>query len=181
MGLTTLIARLKCRGADTCDTSKQNMGYQRKAPIPAGCTPDTLDTSSFVDTRAIVQLEKFGEAVNDPAAATPQPAEMPDPDRWCWPHSSAMIGLEIDTMVERTNLFNQRGLTTLDAELLAYALVGRDRDLDNRRLCMECAHLYGRAGAMRCAQWQRAGLGQPGIPAGLPTLLQHCDGFNKPK
>ena len=42
-----------------------------------------------------------------------------DPDRWCWPHSSAMTGREIDTMVERTALFNQRGLPALDAELLA--------------------------------------------------------------
>ncbi|WP_157040287.1 hypothetical protein [Polaromonas naphthalenivorans] len=102
---------------------------------------------------------------------------MPDPDRWCWPHSSAMTGREIDTMVERTALFNRRGLAALEAELLADKLVTRDRDGDERRLCLECAHLSGRAGAMRCAQWQRAGLGAPGVPAGLQLVLQRCDGF----
>ena len=138
------------------------------------------------DLRDLVRINKADlvnwlHAANDPAAATLQPAEMLDPDRWCWPHSSAMTGQEIDTMVERTNLFNLRGQTTLEAELLAYGLVGRDRDLDNRRLCMECKHLSGPAAAMRCAQWQRAGLGQPGIPAGLQTQLQRCDGFSEPK
>lgn len=117
------------------------------------------------------------QAANDPAAATPQPAEMPDPDRWCWPHSSAMTGREIDTMVARTSQFNSRGLPALEAELLADKLVTRDRDWDDRRLCLECAHLPGRAGAMRCARWQRAGLGQAGIPAGLALQLQRCSGF----
>jgi len=46
------------------------------------------------------------------------------------------------------------------------------RDRDDRRLCLECAHLSGRAGAMRCARWQRAGLGQAGIPSGLVLQLQ---------
>ena len=105
-----------------------------------------------------------------------QPAAMPDPDRWCWPHSSAMTGREIDTMAERTSLFNRRGLAALDAELLADKLVNRDREADERRLCLECAHL-SRAGGLRCAQWQRAGLGAPGVPAGLELMLQRCDEF----
>ena len=100
-----------------------------------------------------------------------------DPDRWCWPHSSAMTGREIDTMAERTSLFNRRGLPALQAELLADKLVTRDREADDRQLCLECAHLSRTGGAMRCAQWQRAGLGAPGIPAGMVLVLQRCDGF----
>lgn len=100
-----------------------------------------------------------------------------DPDRWCWPHGSAMTGREIDAMAERTSLFNRRGLEALEAELLADKLVNRDREADDRRLCLECAYLSGRAGAMRCAQWQRAELGAPGIPSGMTTQLQRCDGF----
>ena len=110
-------------------------------------------------------------------ALSSEPAELPDPDRWCWPHSSAMTGREIDTMVERTSLFNRRGLPALQAELLADKLVTRDREADDRRLCLECAHLSRTGGAMRCAQWQRAGLGAPGIPAGLVLVLQRCDAF----
>lgn len=108
-------------------------------------------------------------------AASPEP----DPDRWCWPHSSAMNGREIDTMIERTSLFNRRGLAALEAELLSDKLVTRDRDGDDRRLCLECVQLSGRVGAVRCAQWQRAGLGAPGVPAGLVMVLQRCDGFKE--
>lgn len=79
-------------------------------------------------------------------------------------------------MVERTALFNRRGLAALDAELLADKLVTRDREADERRLCLECSHL-SRVGGWRCAQWQRAGLGAPGVPAGLQLVLQRCDGF----
>lgn len=120
-----------------------------------------------------------GRAANDPAQVAGLAAEPLDPDRWCWPHSSAMNTVEIDTMLERTALFNRRGLSALDAELLADRLVTRDRDADDRQLCLECAHLSGRAEAMRCAEWQRARLGQPGIPAGLALMLQRCDGFEK--
>ena len=180
MGLKTLMARLKCRTADTFETSEKNMGYQRKTPIPVGCTSDTPDTLGLVDSRAILHLQKFGEVVNDPEAAITQPAEIPDPDKWCWPHSSAMTGGELDTMQDRTNLFNQRGLTALDAERLAYALVVRDRDFDDRHLCLECSHLTtGRV--MRCLEWQRAGLGHPSVPDSLPTQLQRCEGFSEPK
>ena len=120
-------------------------------------------------------MQKAGsdsQAANDPAPKAPA-----DPDRWCWPHSSAMTGREIDTIAERTHLFNRRGLPALDAELLADKLVLRDRESDDRRLCLECAHLSGRAGSMRCAQWQRAGLGAAGVPAGFHLVLQRCDGF----
>ena len=111
------------------------------------------------------------------ALAAADPAALPDPDRWCWPHSSAMTGREIDTMVERTAMFNRRGLPALEAELLADKLVTRDRDGDDRRLCLECAHLSRAGGVMRCAQWQRAGLGAPNLPAGLAMQLQRCVGF----
>jgi len=110
-------------------------------------------------------------------ALSSEPAELSDPDRWCWPHSSAMTGLEIDTMVERTALFNRRGLPALQADLLADKLVTRDREGDDRRLCLECTHLRRAGGAMRCAQWQRAGLGALNLPAGLAMQLQRCEIF----
>ena len=120
---------------------------------------------------ALVSTCKVSTLVSSPAAV------IDDPDRWCWPHSTAMTGREIDTMAGRTALFHWRGLAAIDAELLADKLVNRDRDADDRRLCLECAHLSGRAGAMRCAQWQQAGLGASGVPVSLPLALQRCDGF----
>ena len=80
MALKNLMAWLQCRAADTPDTSEKNTGYQRKAPVHEGCTPDTSDTPCFGDTRAIVQIGPFGEAVNDPV---PEPPEPPlDPNAW---------------------------------------------------------------------------------------------------
>ena len=71
MGLKSLMQYLQKPVTDTPDTSEKSMGYQCKAPIHAGCTPDTPDTSCFVDTRINAQFAQFGEAVNDPASTQP--------------------------------------------------------------------------------------------------------------
>ena len=71
MGLKSLIERLKNPGADTPDTSEKNKGYQRKAPIHAGCTPDTPDTPRLIDARANTQIGQLGEAANNPAPEPP--------------------------------------------------------------------------------------------------------------
>ena len=112
------------------------------------------------------------QAANDPAPKAPA-----DPDRWCWPHSDAMNTGEIDVFTMRLGNLNRRGLLESESEKLADKLVLRDRESDDRRLCLECAHLAGRAGSMRCAQWQRVGLGAAGVPAGLHLVLQRCDSF----
>ena len=102
-----------------------------------------------------------------------------DPDRWCWPHSSAMNGGEIDTFTQRLHQFTRRGLAELDAESLADKLVTRDREADDRRLCLECLHLKSGAGLWGCNQWKRAGLGAAGVPADLVRQLQRCDSITK--
>lgn len=186
MGLKSLMAHLKSRAADTPDTSAVSMPYQPKPAWIKACTSDTADTSKNTDSREIFQTRPFGEAVNDPASAEPgleeppapaSPAPELDPDRWCWPHSTAMNTAEIEAFTQRTILFNRRGLPALEAELLADKLVNRDRDGDDRRLCLECGNLSRAGGAMRCNQWQRAGMGAAGIPAALVLVLQRCDGF----
>ena len=131
--------------------------------------PKTPPSVASVATVSVATAQK--QAANDPTTIRP------DPDRWCWPHSDAMNTGEIDTLTARLSHFTRRGLTELESEKLADKLVPRDRESDDRRLCLECAHLAGRAGAMRCAQWQRAGLGAAGIPAGLHLVLQRCDSF----
>jgi hypothetical protein len=107
----------------------------------------------------------------------PVSAPAPNADVWAWPHSSAMNSAEIRTFSERSSQFNRRGMPAVHAELLAYKLVNRDREEDDRRLCVECGNMAGREGAWRCNQWQRAGMGAAGIPAGLVLVLQRCDGF----
>ena len=97
------------------------------------------------------------DAANDPAS---------DPDRWAWPHSSAMNGTEIDTFTARLARFTEQGLILADAEWLAGKLVTRDRDVDDRRLCLECCH--ARPGR-RCDK----------NAIFLLEQLQRCDHFKK--
>ena len=107
------------------------------APLVTGETAVRKElVRSEVRTETPVSSSEVSTLVSSTAAV------VDDPDRWCWPHSSAMTGREIDTFAERSNLFNRRGLAALDAELLADKLVNRDRDGDgdDRHLCVECRH-----------------------------------------
>jgi hypothetical protein len=105
-----------------------------------------------------------------------------DPDRWCWPRSSAMNGVEIGTFETRLHKFTEKGLAGKDGEALADKLVLRDREQDDRRVCMECRHFAGHgAGSWRCGNWQVAGIAirprDTQLPADLVLQLQRCDGF----
>ena len=105
-----------------------------------------------------------------------------DPDRWCWPNSSAMNSAEIDTFAARLHKFTDKGLARPHGEVLADKLVLRDREQDDRRVCLECKHFAGYgAGSWRCGNWQAAGVSlhspDAQLPADLVMQLQRCDGF----
>lgn len=104
-----------------------------------------------------------------------------DLDRWAWPVSTAMNGAEIDTFTARLSGFTDKGVTPTDGEALADKLVTRDRETDDRRLCLECVHLAGHAGSWGCRAWKRAGVAVKARDAGLSSdlvqILQRCDGF----
>ena len=106
----------------------------------------------------------------------------PDPDRWCWPQSSAMNTVEIDTFTARLSRFTDKGLPQAVGEMLADKLVLRDREQDDRRVCLECNHFAGHgAGSWRCGNWQAAGVAirsrDAQLPADLVVQLQRCNGF----
>ena len=95
-----------------------------------------------------------------------------------------MTGAEIDTFTARLARFTDKGLSLEDAEALADKLVTRDRKSDDRRLCLECVYLAGQsAGAMRCTNWQRAGVALRAKDAQSSVApvhrLQRCDGFKE--
>lgn len=87
---------------------------------------------------------------------------------------------EIDTFRNRLARFGAKGLQQADAEALADRLVLRDRDGDDRRVCVECQHLQG-AFAWRCGNWRAAGIAMQASDASigrdLGLLLQRCGGF----
>jgi len=92
-----------------------------------------------------------------------------------------MNGREVETFTERLALFTGKGVTLEDAERLADKLVTRDREQDDRRACLECAHLHG-AGRWRCGNWHRAGIATRAQDAQLPgelvRQLQRCHAFS---
>ena len=95
-----------------------------------------------------------------------------DPDRWCWPHSRALNSVEIDRFLSRMARFSDKGFSYGDAERMAVKLVRRDRQGDDRRMCLECFHLQGR---WRCGNHVRAGVGRD-LPLQLVLMLQRCPG-----
>lgn len=102
-----------------------------------------------------------------------------DPDLHAWPHTSAMNTSEITAFNGRYHLFVERGLAKQLAEELADALVTRDRQRDDRRLCLECSHLRGSDRSWSCCHGHLAGLGTSHIPGEQVVQLQRCNGFKE--
>lgn len=71
---------------------------------------------------------------------------------------------EMDRFVFRAALFRRRGEPEARAEAVAERLVQRDRDRDDRRLCLECQHLQP---AYRCDRG-----------ASIRDVFQRCDHFS---
>lgn len=72
---------------------------------------------------------------------------------------------EINRMSLRIGMFQRRGLELLQAEALADRCMLRDRDMDDRRACIECKHLQASG---TCAAKQ--------APA-EKTMFQRCPAF----
>ncbi len=98
-------------------------------------------------------------------------------DRWCWPRGIALNARELNAFAARLSSFTDKRLALAEMERLADQLVLRDRQWDDRRLCLECLNLRRSGSTWVCAKWQLAGLGSTGVPADLAWQLQRCDGF----
>lgn len=83
-----------------------------------------------------------------------------------------------DTFTARLVLFTARGLSLAEAEAMAARLERRDREGDERRLCLECRYLSGGPDARRCSQWRTLGLASAAIPADLATIPQRCPRYH---
>lgn len=92
-----------------------------------------------------------------------------------------LLGLLAGDLVlveQRTAYFIKQSVKPAAARALALRLKVRDAQHDERRLCLECSHLFDMTRAHRCAQWRQAGQGGPQLPREVPTLLQRCKGFH---
>ena len=141
----------------------------------ATATPATFATDSHYSPPTVATLATAAVA-KAPDKATNDPT--PDPDRHCWPHSTAMTGRQIDAFTARLSRFADKGLSLDEGEALADKLVIRDRESDHRGCCTECRHLAGYGSASwRCYNWKGAGVGASRLPLVLVLMLQRCDEF----
>lgn len=89
---------------------------------------------------------------------------------------------ELSRMAFRIGLAQRRGLSEAEAERLADRLLARDRDRDDRRMCVECSHLQARAqrdGTDGCFAAEQGWLGPVGrFFSPLRTVLQRCTQFD---
>jgi hypothetical protein len=87
-----------------------------------------------------------------------------------------MNTVEIDTFTMRLARFTDKGLSLAEAEQLVDRLVVRDREFDDRRMCLECAHLHG-YGRWRCGNFGPADMAPEGLEPELVKMLQRCLGY----
>ena len=160
---------------------KKVMDYVKNRDFVTPVTPDLImglqpkTTPASLEKPCVVTLVTPVTPKNTNSRKSFQTGEL-NPDRWCWPNSSAMNTGEIETFAKRAALFNRRGLASLDAETVADVMVTRDREGDNRNACLECRGLTGN-GPYQCSPWRDAGLGGPLLARQLVTMLQRCNGF----
>jgi len=102
------------------------------------------------------------------------------PDEYCWPFGLSMNTSEVAKFQRTRDSFMVKGLNESEAEILADKIVFRDREIDDRRYCLECAHLQGYTN-WRCNNWKIAAIAITSegayVPRDFAKLLQRCDGF----
>jgi hypothetical protein len=88
-------------------------------------------------------------------------------------HARGWNDAEIAAFTTRVTLFMRRGVSATDADDLAERLVLRDRDGDDRRMCIECCHCW----LGRCGNHRRARLHSADVGRDMVVMLQRCPGF----
>ena len=161
--------------ANAANDSALTLKKHETAPWRVTLAPGTSAATAEKFRAASLALDELIEGSNLATADT-------DPDRWCWPHGAAMNTVEIDTFTARLARFTDKGMSLTDAEALADKMVVRDREGDDRRLCLECVHLSGFAPtSWRCGNWQAAGIAirphDTQLHADLVVQLKRCSGF----
>ena len=157
---------------------KKTWGLATVATIATVGTKDGVSgqkTGRQTPSVATVTTVAMGASSKSEGTTTAKVFPISNPDRWCWPNGPAMNGQEIDVFNRRNNLFLTRGWGA--AEAVADRLVRRDRESDDRVVCLECVHYT----KQWCANAKAAELSPSKssiqIPTDLISLLQRCPAF----
>ncbi|MDP1647418.1 MAG: hypothetical protein Q8M01_04355 [Rubrivivax sp.] len=148
----SLAAEARCNTVTPADADGVT---PKPAPLLA-CTPVTPVTPHIVETGVRpVRLYRLTPAQGDRC------------------HSPCWDDAEISTFVSRHARLLALGFTDGDADDLAERLTLRDRDCDDRRVCVECAHYA----PQRCGAHRAAGLQSAEVGRDLATRMQHCQAW----
>jgi hypothetical protein len=175
-GLATVtVATIATVGAEPPDFAVRPFGWAG-SPLPKSKCSKSRTTSPKPELLAELQAL-------DTHILEVEPADTQSANRYCWPHSIAMTGAEIDTFTARVARITDKGVPFAEAEPLAEKLLMRDRASDDRRMCLECSHLGGgEHSSWRCGSWRKSGIAlrarDAELPKDLVKLLQRCPGFN---
>ena len=90
-------------------------------------------------------------------------------------HAGGWGDAEILSFRKRQSLMLARGYAPEDAESMAEALTLRDRQGDDRRICLECTHLGERGRCIAASAGRIKGADRRLEP--VPTILQRCEAF----
>lgn len=147
---------------------------------PAGAVHVAPRSALTDDHRAAIRAERDAlvlalQAEADqppPPRRSGNPLLTPEQGDEC--HAGGWDDAEIDAFLAREARFTRMGRAA-DAEHLAERLTLRDRQHDDRRLCLECAALADNQRCLVAARGRLAGADRRLEP--VPTILQRCPGF----
>lgn len=147
---------------------------------PAGGLHVAPRTALTDDHRAVIRAERDALvlALQAEAELPPLPRRsgnpLMTPEQGDECHAGGWDDAEIDAFTARQARFTRMGRVA-DADHLAERLTLRDRQHDDRRLCLECAALADNRRCLVAARGRLAGADRRLEP--LPTILQRCPGF----
>ena len=90
-------------------------------------------------------------------------------------HAGGWDDSEVSTFTARVLMLLRRGIGVDDADDLAERMTLRDRDGDDRRMCVECSHLGDGGRCLAAASGRVHGADRRMEP--VQTILQRCDAF----
>ena len=120
----------------------------------------------------LLALRAEAEPPPTPPRRSGNPLMTPEQGDEC--HAGGWGDPEIEAFQRREARFTRMGRVA-DAEHLAERLTLRDRQHDDRRLCLECAALADNRRCLVAARGRLAGADRRLEP--VPTILQRCEGF----
>jgi hypothetical protein len=149
---------------------------------PAGGLHVAPRTALTDDHRAAIRAERDALALAlqaeaeqpPPPRRTGNPLMTPEQGDDC--HAGGWDDAENDAFATREARFTRMGRT--DAEYLAERLTLRDRQHDNRRMCLECRDLKISGHRAAVGRGEIRGT-DPGV-APVPDTLRHCEAFRSP-